>query len=54
MRLVRPIFGGEGILVWNWPVFDFTFLRWSHEDSDGVRVRFGFFKFTWIKRVVTA
>lgn len=38
---------GKLIVVWNWPVFDFTFCRWSHEGSAGTRIRFGPLKITW-------
>lgn len=52
----REFFGGLRVkqramvsLVWNWPVFAFTWHRWNHEDSRGLRIRFAFWKFQYIK-----
>jgi hypothetical protein len=49
VRWVRGSERGYVYVVWNWPVWAFTFMRWNHEDSTGVRVRLGFLKAQWMR-----
>lgn len=50
MRIVREFAWGYAYVVWNWPVWMFSFMRWNHEESMGVRVRVGFLKMQVLRR----